>query len=202
MDPKISLNNSKLGLIPSISVPPIVTCRANCPCSKKCYALKGRFRYKTVKAAHIHNYELYNIAPDEYFEGVLRFINNPVLSYKYFRWHVAGDIIDDNYFKGMVDVAKKSPNTSFLCFTKKYEIVNSYMLNRDIPANLHIVYSYWGSDLIIDNPYNFPTAHIRFSDEQKNTTIPPDAVECSGNCIQCLECWSIKNGEAVVFKEH
>ena len=33
----ISQSNTKLGMIPTISLPPIITCRKNAPCAKDCY---------------------------------------------------------------------------------------------------------------------------------------------------------------------
>lgn len=42
MEIKISNGNIKMGKIPSVSLPSIVTCRQDCICSKKCYAHKNR----------------------------------------------------------------------------------------------------------------------------------------------------------------
>jgi hypothetical protein len=48
----VSRSVAKLGVsIPSINLPPIITCRKNAPCSKKCYAAPGRFSFP-------HNKEL------------------------------------------------------------------------------------------------------------------------------------------------
>ena len=44
-----------------------------------------------------------------------------------FRFHVGGDIIDNIYFDYMVAIARDFPETKFLAFTKKYEIVNAYI---------------------------------------------------------------------------
>lgn len=204
MSVKISTTNSKLGIIPSVNLPPVITCRKNCPCSKGCYALRGRYLFSNVKERHIHNYEAYMTNPAAYFEDIKKFINNGLVSYSYFRWHASGDIVDRQYFAGMVDVAKSLPRTSFLVFTKKFEIVNNYMsLNKgEIPTNLHVVFSAWGDDFRIVNPYKFPVAHVRFKDQTKNKNIPSTAVECSGNCQTCLQCWGITRGESVVFNQH
>ena len=40
MKVSISKGNSKMGAIPSVSLPPITTCAAGCTCAKKCYAAK------------------------------------------------------------------------------------------------------------------------------------------------------------------
>ena len=46
---KISEKNTKMGWIPSVSLPPIITCRPNAPCKKDCYALKAYRCYKRTK---------------------------------------------------------------------------------------------------------------------------------------------------------
>lgn len=203
MKPKISTTNSKLGLIPSINLPPVITCRENCPCVKNCYAMKGRYLFKNVKERHLHNYQAYLESPTEYFNTVKDAISGGIITYSYFRWHSSGDIVDKQYFAGMVEVANALPQTSFLAFTKKFEIVNAFLDNGEIiPENLHIVFSAWGDNFHIENPYQFPVAHVRFKDESLNTQIPESAVECSGDCTNCLQCWHVKSGESVVFNKH
>ena len=51
----ISKGNSKMGSIPSVSLPPCTTCNPNAPCFKKCYAVKIQRLYKTVKTAYENN---------------------------------------------------------------------------------------------------------------------------------------------------
>lgn len=200
---KISTTNSKLGLIPSVNLTPVLTCRVNCPCAKDCYARKGRYRFQNVKDSLRHNYDEYIRNPTQYFAEIKHAINNGMISYAYFRWHAAGDIVDEPYFAGMVAVATQLPGTSFLAFTKKYELVNSYVAGGNIlPLNLHIVFSAWGEALKLDNPYKFPVAYVRFKDTYQNISIPSNALECSGDCTNCLQCWNIKSGEAVVFNKH
>lgn len=201
MSVHISTTNSKLGLIPSVNLPPIISCRKNCPCAKDCYALKGRYRFKNVKQCLLNNYNRYIGNPKIYFDSIISSLSG-IISYRYFRWHAAGDIVDAEYFEGMVRVANQLPNTYFLAFTKKFEIVNNYMdVHGELPDNLHIVFSAWGDDFQIDNPYNFPVAYVRFY-HQENKNIPPNAAECSGDCTSCLQCWHIKRGESVVFNKH
>lgn len=202
MSVKISTTNSKLGLIPSVNLSPILTCRKNCPCSKDCYATKGRFRFQNVKQSMKNNYDEYLRDSNNYFTEIKHAINNGMVSYAYFRWHASGDIVNEKYFEGMVQTAVDLPNTKFLAFTKKFELVNSYIKNGGvIPQNLNIVFSAWGDSFKIENPYDFPIAHVRFHDRE-NKSIPTTALECSGDCTNCLQCWNIKKGQAVVFNKH
>ena len=201
MSVKISTTNSKLGLIPSVNLQPVLSCRKDCPCAKDCYATKGRYRFQNVKKSLADNLRCYKENPDGYFKEIYKALSG-IISYRYFRWHAAGDIVDREYFLGMVAMATQLPNTSFLAFTKKFEIVNEYIANGGIiPTNLHIVFSAWGDEFKVDNPYLFPVAHVRFKNSD-NKNIPSNAVECSGDCSNCLQCWLIGSGESVVFNKH
>ncbi len=202
MSVKISTTNSKLGVIPSVNQLPIVTCRPDCPCAQDCYARKGRFRFPNVYNTLLNNYDEYIRDPDNYFEEIKNSIDNGFIVHAYFRWHASGDIIDDRYFLGMVKIANELPMTSFLVFTKQFEIVNRFIHESgDVPHNLHIVFSAWGDDLEVINPYNFPVAYVRFHDKD-NSNVPDDALECSGDCTKCLQCWNIHKGQSVVFNKH
>lgn len=203
MKVKISTTNSKLGLIPSVNLPPILSCRDKCPCANDCYARKGRYRFKNVQESLLNNFKLYKNNPEQYFDEIYHSINTGIIVYSYFRWHAAGDIVDEKYFDGMVGLATELHSTSFLAFTKKFEIVNSYLdSGKCIPENLHIVFSAWGKNFKVDNPYSFPVAYVRFKDQKLNSDIPVNAMECSGDCTNCLLCWHISKGQSVVFNKH
>ena len=81
MPVKISTTNSKLGLIPSVNLPPITTCRPHCPCAKDCYATKGRFRFKNVKDNLANNYKLYFYDPEAYFAEIKHAIKSERILY-------------------------------------------------------------------------------------------------------------------------
>lgn len=196
MNVKISNGNEKMGKIKSVSLPPVVTCRAGAPCIKTCYARRLQ-RFPNVKNAYEHNLQLYRENPAAYFNG----ITNVAINEKYFRWHVAGDIPELDYFRYMVGVAVTCESTKFLCFTKKYEIVNTFISEGGtIPENLIIIFSVWNS-LELENPYNFMVAHV----------VPVEAAglwgenECTGNCLECAinnkRCWN-KQNKVVYLVEH
>lgn len=190
------------GFIPSVSLPPVLTCRKNAPCTKDCYATKRTYKYKNVVESLRYNLNSYTEKPDEFFQEIIAFLNNGLISYKYFRWFAAGDIVDSSFLLGMVKVAKKCKKTRFLCFTKKFELVNEYLKNNTLPKNLKIVFSGWGPDFKIDNPFNLPVSHVRFKEQEKNLIIPVSAIPCTGECQTCVACWSLKEGQTVAFKKH
>lgn len=200
MNVKISNGNAKMGAIPSVSLPAGVTCRPDCECSKKCYAKRLERMRPSVRQAYKHNYDLLNSDPNTYW----REVEASIMMSRFFRFHVSGDIPDATYFEHMVDIARTNTHCEILCFTKKYDIVNSHInIIGKLPKNLHIIFSGW-HDIEMVNPYNLPEAHVRYRDG--STTAREDAKLCGGNCTECAitddGCWTAKHGEQVVFNEH
>lgn len=194
----ISPGNSKMGAIPSVSLPPIITCPKNCPCAKKCYAAKLCRIYSTVRKAYNNNLDLLNENWGSYWEQV----RTAVKMSRFFRFHVSGDIPNAGYFKEVVITSKQCPNTEILIFTKQYDIVNNYIDIMGIPPkNLHIIFSEWDG-IDIPNPHNLPTAAVIFKGESPKAHYKI----CGGNCSECacagVGCWELKPGETIAFYEH
>ena len=201
--PKISNSVSKLGVgIGTINLPAIKTCRADAPCKKGCYANKGNFMYSNVKSSQQKNLDAFLKDPGEFF-NVLHY-QLEMIPYKYIRWFSSGDIVDARFLEGMFWLARKHKGTQFLCFTKKYELVNEYLNSHKKPKNLILVFSNWG-EWICDNPHNLPTAWVEFGTES-DKLIPENATKCHGKCYECINtlehCWQLKYGEAVYFHKH
>lgn len=92
MNVKISQGNSKLGSIQSISLPAGITCRGDCECSKKCYAIRLERLRPSVRAAYQLNYDLLNRNSVTFW----REVEASVMMSRFFRFHVSGDIPDDD----------------------------------------------------------------------------------------------------------
>lgn len=196
---KISKGNSKMGSIPSVSLPAIITCR-KCDCHNKCYAHKLERLRKNVKNAYLHNFEVLKNDPGTYW----REVEASVMMSRFFRFHVSGDIPNQVYLSNMVRIAERNPHCEILCFTKKYEFVNRHIeLHGELPKNLHVILSAWVG-LEMTNPFSLPTAHVRHRDG--SSTASGSAKECGGNCTECAVtdggCWSLKKNEEIVFNEH
>lgn len=199
---KISLTNSKLGdKIPSLNLPTTV-CRANAPCKKGCYAMKGNWLFKNVVTSLQSNLDHFLRDSKGFFDDIINYINNDDITYKFFRWFSSGDIVNETFLNGMVRVAKKCKQTKFLCFTKKYELINEYLKNAELPKNLKIVLSAWDKDFKVDNPHNLPMTYVNFKDQTRNADIPEFAIPCVGTCSKCKACWSLKKGQSVYFNQH
>ena len=194
----ISHGNTKMGAIPSVSLPACVTCNPSAPCFKKCYAVRLARRYKTVTAAYARNLEILENDPSAYWVQVKAAASMT----RFFRFHVSGDIPNGEYFNHMVQAATELHGTTFLAFTKQYQIVNDYLSNGGtIPANLIIIFSNWGS-WKCENPHNLPVCEIilKGSAPAENWKI------CGGNCTECacrgVGCWELKKGDTIAIYEH
>ena len=196
---KVTFGNTKLGRqIASINMPAGITCRSDAPCAKSgCYAKKGRWLFENVQNSLKRNLEAYQNNPKRFFDSVAE----QTFLCKYVRWFSSGDIVDAEFLKGMCRVARKNKDTRYLCFTKKYEIVNDYIKEgHKIPSNLRIVFSAW-DNWIPENPYNFPMTYVNGKGFHNNL-IPTEAIPNVGQCWKCQACWQLKKGQSVVFKKH
>lgn len=196
---KISPGNSKMGAIPSVSLPTVITCRA-CECNKKCYARKLERLRKNVSDAYAHNLSILQNQPQVYW----REVEAAIMMSRYFRFHVSGDIPDMDYLRNMVDIVSRNKHCHVLCFTKKYELVNEHIQEHGaLPNHLHMIFSGW-TGLEMVNPFLLPEAHVLYRDG--STTAGAHAKMCGGNCTECAitddGCWSLRSGEQVVFREH
>ena len=201
----ISSGNSKLGKhIPNISLPPGYTCPKEAPCrTSNCYAHKAWLQYPNVRRAWTDNLIHFMMEPDSYFAEIQRYLwkHKP----KRFRWHVAGDIPNQAYLNYMGVLAKLNRLTSFLCFTKRYEL--SY---AGLPANLSIIASAWPGYNIVHVPYTMENVSgpgwflpIAWCQDGTETRIPHDAIECPGSCDSCAECWWLRQKHRDVwFHKH
>lgn len=101
----------------------------------------------------------------------------------------------------MCKLARKHKETHFLCFTKKYELINGYLDTHRKPSNLVICLSNWG-EWKVENPHNLPESYVDFG--KGNEGIPEFAYECSGHCDTCpgTHCWHMKKGDSVMFHKH
>lgn len=194
----ISHGNRKMGDIPSVSLPPVVTCAEHCTCAKKCYAAKLCRIYKTVREAYGRNLEILTTDPENYW----RQVEDVVSVSRFFRFHVSGDIPNYEYLLHLVDVARNNEHCEMLVFTKRYSWVNKLLDSGVVlPSNLHILFSEW-EGMNMENPHNMPVAHVIFKGQEplENWNI------CPGNCLECaknhVNCWALKQNEHVAFYEH
>ncbi len=188
----ISKGNRKIGRVLNVSLMPVMTC-GNCKhCKEICYDIKACIQYKNVIDARVRNTILARHDRERYFAEIRKACKHRKKNL-FFRWHVAGEILDAEYFEEMVHIAREFPKFRFWTYTKMYEIVNAWCDKNgkeNLPSNLSIMFSEWkvqledGSYIVVPfpNPYNFPVFAVRFKGEEA-----PKMHKCPGNCDICKE---------------
>lgn len=186
----VSCGNIKIGRVLNVSLAPIITC-ANCKeCKGFCYDIKACNQYENVRKARAYNTALVQENREKYFSDIRVKLARRKKN-KYFRWHVSGDIIDNEYFSEMVKIAREFPDFTFWTYTKVYWIVNKFcdLNGKDaIPENLHIMFSKWDG-LPMINPYRFPVFACKLKDGNVDTADDwfAKTFKCPGNCDLCKE---------------
>ena len=196
----ITTVNTKLGgSIAQLNMPYGASCRKDAPCYKECYCNHGNMRFDKVRKSHMDKYEMYKRNPEAFFEQISYELD--MTPFKFFRWHASGDIVDAKYLELMCKLARRHKGTRFLCYTKKYELVNEYLEHHRKPSNLVLCLSNWGQ-WKPENPHNLPTSYVDFGKGDEG--IPEFAYPCSGNCGECkgTHCWFMHYGDSVCFHKH
>lgn len=191
----ISDGNSKLGKIPNVSLVPGADCLRGVPCAKasECYAFKLYAMYRSARASWKGNSLLARANPDAYFGAIDAYLERK--RPRFFRWHVAGDILSQDYLAHMVDIARNHPDTKFLAFTKRHDLDYAAM-----PANLQVVFSMWPG---LEKPAAPKGVRYAWMQDGTETRVPKTAVDCPGLCEDCGMCWSLgKIRRDVVFHKH
>lgn len=192
----ISSKNSKMGHVSSISLLPVTDCRNCTICKRTCYAVKIMKLRPNVRGAWHRNSTLAYKHRDEYFKRIAGYLE--LARPRYFRWHVAGDIKDQDYLDRMKELARKYPTTKFFAFTKSYDLAF-----RRLPKNLKIRVSRWPGDeddydaIATPSARRLPQAWMQDGSEDR---IPSDALECPGGCDACGVCMNLTTD--VWFHKH
>jgi len=177
--------NNKIGKTANISLPPVISCR-KLPCNKECYAIKLYKWGHVARVAWDANLKLAQENREAYFTMIRRHLLRATP--EYFRWHVSGEILDQEYLDQMKKIAFDFFFVSFLVYTKQYSFDFS-----DTPNNLTVILSAWPG---VEMPHTaLPLAFIETDTRAFNT------FECEGKCETCRKCWGLRN-KNVVLKKH
>lgn len=199
----LSSGNAKIGHVLNVSTMPGMDC-GNCShCIGFCYDIKACFRYpNTVIDARIRNSVLLERDRDEFFRRIDDAMNRRRKN-KFFRWHVAGDIKDYDYFDRMVKNAVNHSDFVIWTYTKMYNVVNEWIKNNGaLPSNFHVMFSKWDG-VSMPNPYNMPVFVCRLKDGNVDPFDFNSCYHCPGNCDICKDCGrGCFVGESAWIDEH
>lgn len=198
----ISGGNMKVGNVPNVSLPPVKTCSNCSACIHKCYDIKACMQYKNVMMARARNYAILSANYNLYWEQLRGKLSR--MRTKYFRFHVGGDIISEQYFSDIVNTARMFPAIRFWTYTKAHETVNTYVSDNGgthpdaIPENLSVMFSIWAGKPI-NNPYGFPVFYVYMHGQEA----PKGMYKCPSDCKWCIEHGrGCPYGESSCIEEH
>lgn len=185
----VSTGNNKIGKVLNVSLPPVFTCPSCAGCARECYDIRD-CRYKNVLNARARNLSIMRRDMNKYFSDIENaIIHHP--TFRAFRWHVGGDIpagdMGAEYFRRMIECARKHPDVRMWTYTKNYYVVNEYVRTHGgniadaIPENMSIMFSQWRG-IPMYNPYGFAEFRAYYDDE----IIPVGIMECTGDCRVCM----------------
>lgn len=205
-------SNSKLDGVLAVGTLPVLDCGCACrECSAGCYAVRhtvGRCAQALNRCAK--NSAILAADRDRFFAEVSRALKTT----RVFRFNTEGEILDYDYFVRVVAVAEENGKTEVLIFTKRADVVNTYLDNGGkLPANLHVLFSAWSDIAAVNNPYKLPLSAPDFSGEDVPAKYrkPFDAcglrvLECGGDCMDCYlsgcGCFGAGSGDLVRFPAH
>lgn len=185
----------------TVSLIPIADCYNCKECMHDCYDVNNVCFQKTVKNDRARNSALHKVNIAEYWRQVEELVKiNCVMQ---LRINVGGDLCYED-FGYVAEMAKRCPRTDILFFTKSYDDINRFIAETGFPSNVKPIISRWlGVDC--NNEHNLPESHVLYDDGR--TTAPEfGSYYCKGNCSECHfekeGCWTMKNGESVIFQAH
>jgi hypothetical protein len=120
-------------------------------CASFCYARNGTYNFSNVKRRHIQNLEYILEDPDGWYNQMLEEVQKPKMKGKHVRIHDAGDFFNANYLILWLDIARKTPDTTFYCYTKEVSMFKKHVTESACPSNFKYLFSMGGKeDHLID----------------------------------------------------
>ena len=96
-----------MGAVPSVSLPPVLSCPDGIPCKDDCYVVRnmiGGPYGKSIAASYAANYELLTTDREEYHSQLAAWLERRAPDF--FRFHVSGDFIDADHLHRTIVVAR------------------------------------------------------------------------------------------------
>ena len=168
----------------------------NSTCSM-CYALKGRYTFKGVKAAHVNRLEA--IQDPSWTASMTFLINHYCKKIKYFRWHDSGDLQSLDHLKKIVAVAMATPQVRHWLPTREAGILKAYHKEGlSLPGNLAVRVS---ATMIDGKPHSNMGLTSTVHKNSKAIGFTCKAPKQGNECKSCRACWNI-NIQNVSYAAH
>ena len=152
-----------------------------------CYALKGRYRFKSTKIAM--DRRLKALSDSRWVRAMVVLMKDR----KFFRWHDSGDIQSAWHLKRILEVCKQTPRTNHWLPTREAKLL-ALMDPNIIPPNLIIRLSATKVDGAASKSWPW-TSTV----STKDKTCP--APNQGGKCKSCRACWS-RDIQNITYAKH
>lgn len=129
-------------------------------------------------------------------KGIIADKDLPTTEKDYFRFHSHGEIINRTHLINFINIAKKNPDTKFVLYTKRKNIVKD--VGKMGAENLRYIYSEPHiNNLVEELPEGFDGRFSVFTEEYAEEN--DIEINCAGKrCMDCLQCY---NGDVVYVNE-
>ena len=152
-----------------------------------CYALKGRYVFPGVKAAHRRRLE--SIERDDWVQAMVTLVKNYGRKVPYFRWHDSGDLQSLDHLKKIVAVAMLTPKVRHWLPTREPGILKSFFNEGlSLPGNLAVRVS---ATMIDGKPHANVGLTSTVHKEQAPIGYSCPASKQGNECKTCRACWNI-----------
>ena len=160
-------------------------------CSK-CYALKGRYLFPSVKDTRYHNFAHINMCEHD-MEARQDWIDQLVIAAcdRFFRWFDSGDLQGVWMLEMLAGVAKAAPWCQFWLPTREHAMVTDYLLEHgSFPINMIVRLSAHMLDKPITINKAMQEAGVLSSTAGNVEGKQCDSRERKGKCGPCRACWN------------
>lgn len=202
----ISMANTKLGKIPSFSLPSITTCPgATSWCVKACYAQRLERQYKNVNKSYemnldtaLNNKDFVLIMNTE----ISKLVNKGITT---FRWHVSGDWVSCKYIYDWVNIVKSNPTMTFYGYTRSWCVPN-LLPHLENLKKLSNVVLFASTDVTTTETVPLGWREAFAGDVMPNNK--PKMITCLeqagklDSCDKCKLCFNNKSTVNIYFKTH
>jgi len=156
---------------------------------KGCYALKGRYRFPTVRLSLERR--LQAITSPRWVEAMVCLISwyeNPLVGSGYFRWHDSGDLQTVEHYGKICEICRRTPNIRHWLPTREVGIIQTSGItppqNLTVRISLNRVGQHTASDSL--SSANISTVGVGWTGYQC------PAPHQNNRCLDCRACWDRK----------
>jgi len=156
-----------------------------------CYALKGRYAFRNVRAALYRRLE--SLSHPLWIPAMVELISRRAAQgHHHFRWHDSGDLQSLEHLEQICEVARRTPQVRHWIPTREYRTVADYIKSGgEIPENLNVRMS---AHMVGGAIPTFPRLPVTVSTVFPHGETPEGAHQCpapqqENSCGSCRACW-------------